>query len=105
MPHFPIHRSGIGNQSTGLVSSRRRFAFLLENSGVDFSPGPGGNRNPAAGQYARIKICLYCVVLGALICYSKRQPEWFDRFRKSAPEPIFSCNFAFRRIALDWSTR
>ncbi|OOL14943.1 hypothetical protein BRY73_21755 [Ochrobactrum sp. P6BS-III] len=28
--HYPVHRSGIRNQSSGLISSRRRFALLLE---------------------------------------------------------------------------
>ncbi|MRN65595.1 hypothetical protein GJU92_03750 [Brucella sp. 10RB9213] len=26
--HYPTHRSGIGNQSGGLISPRRRFALL-----------------------------------------------------------------------------
>jgi hypothetical protein len=28
--HYPTHRSGIRNQSSGLISPRRRFALLLE---------------------------------------------------------------------------
>ncbi|ARY24324.1 hypothetical protein BK187_03750 [Brucella melitensis] len=28
MSHYPTHRSGIRNQSSGLISPRRRFALL-----------------------------------------------------------------------------
>ena len=28
--HYPTYRSGIRNQSSGLISLRRRFALLLE---------------------------------------------------------------------------
>ncbi|MCH6206529.1 hypothetical protein L3V16_22140 [Brucella ciceri] len=29
-PHYPAHRSGLRNQSSELISPRRRFALLLE---------------------------------------------------------------------------
>ncbi|QFR26274.1 hypothetical protein FZX15_15775 [Brucella suis bv. 1] len=37
MPHYPTHRSGIGNQSRGLISPRRRFTLWLEKAPISGS--------------------------------------------------------------------